>query len=212
MSCDNKFFNIVKAYCDVKDYFNIIKTLHQKFTKNNKFTPMTKQDLEDAVECFMEDRKSAIIIFGHMNTWDVSKITDMSCLFQWHTYFNEDISSWDVSNVTNMESMFEGCEVFNYPLNNWNVSKVTNMNSMFKKCETFNMPLDKWNVSQVTDMSNMFYMCRNFNKTINNWKVSSLKEFNCMFPGCKYYETGYNDPKWYTDIVLDKSINTLLKV
>ena len=45
MSCDNKFFNIVKAYCDVKDYFNIIKAHDQKFTKNNKFTPIKQKKI-----------------------------------------------------------------------------------------------------------------------------------------------------------------------
>ena len=41
------------------------------------------------------------------------------------------ISNWDVSRVTNMSSMFNGAGNFNQPLNNWNVSKVTNMSSMF---------------------------------------------------------------------------------
>ena len=45
-----------------------------------------------------------------------------------------------------------------------------------------------------------------------NGHIYNLKTFNRMFNGCKYYETGYNDPKWYTDIVLDKHMNTLLKV
>ena len=44
-----------------------------------------------------------------MNTWDVSKVTDMSGLFWGHENFDENISNWDVSNVTNMNSMFIGC-------------------------------------------------------------------------------------------------------
>ena len=107
--------------------------IKEKFKKNGRFTPMTKKDLVDAVECFMEDRKLAINIFGHMNTWDVSKITDMSKLFCGYKNFNEDISNWDVSNVTHMNSMFWGCLFFNQDISSWDVSNVTNMSNMFHR-------------------------------------------------------------------------------
>ena len=42
------------------------------------------------------------------------------------------IENWDVSNVTNMSSMFASAISFNQPLNNWNVSNVTDMDDMFK--------------------------------------------------------------------------------
>ena len=41
------------------------------------------------------------------------------------------IENWDVSNVTNMSSLFYGARSFNQPLNNWNVSKVEDMAWMF---------------------------------------------------------------------------------
>ena len=51
------------------------------------------------------------------------------------------IENWDVSNVTNMSSMFASAISFKQPLNNWNVSNVTSMNGMFWDAESFNQPL-----------------------------------------------------------------------
>ena len=41
------------------------------------------------------------------------------------------INTWNVSNVTNMHGMFGGASSFNQPLNHWNVSNVTDMGWMF---------------------------------------------------------------------------------
>ena len=65
-----------------------------------------------------------------LNDIDVSKITDMSSLFE-VTNFNGNISNWDVSNVTNMSGIFVGCESFNQDISSWDVSNVTNMTNMF---------------------------------------------------------------------------------
>ena len=64
------------------------------------------------------------------------------------------INTWDVSEVTNMELLFINRHKFNEPLNNWNVSKVTKMNDMFVYCNAFNQSLSNWNVSKVIDNNN----------------------------------------------------------
>lgn len=55
----------------------------------------------------------------------------MSRMFVRAKSFNQPLNSWDVSNVTNMECMFNGNGIFNQPLASWDVSKVENMGSMF---------------------------------------------------------------------------------
>ena len=45
--------------------------------------------------------------YGPINSWDTSKVTNMSGLFKEAYDFNDDISNWDTSNVTNMNSMFK---------------------------------------------------------------------------------------------------------
>ena len=64
------------------------------------FRTQTKEELQTAVDLWVDDNASALATYGDINTWDVSLITDMSELFQDKLNFNSDISSWDVSNVT----------------------------------------------------------------------------------------------------------------
>ena len=107
-----------------------------------------------------------------------------------------EISNWDVSKVTNMSYMFQDAESFNQPLNNWNVSKVTNMSAMFCFARSFNQPLDNWNVSNVTDMNNMFNDVTFFNHPLNNWNVSKVEDMAWMF----YKASSFNQPlhaPWY---------------
>ena len=77
---------------------------------NNKvkmvFQPQTKEELKTAVNLYCENKKQAIEKYGIINTWDVSKITDMSYLFKNKSEFDEDISNWNVSNVKYMNEMF----------------------------------------------------------------------------------------------------------
>ena len=55
------------------------------------FKPLTKDALREAVEMWMEDNTLAIDIYGDINTWDTSLITDMSNLFLNKTTFNHHI-------------------------------------------------------------------------------------------------------------------------
>ena len=82
------------------------------------------------------------------------------------------IENWDVSNVTNMDRVFYGANSFNQPLNKWNVSKVTSMEVMFEEAVSFNQPLNKWDVSNVTNMDDMFKSAESFNQPLNKWDVS----------------------------------------
>jgi len=96
------------------------------------YTFKTKQELQDAVDLWCENRADALEKYGHISYWDVSQITDMSKLFQDAIEFNQPIGYWDVSSVTNMSYMFNSAEKFNQPIGNWDVSKVTIMDEMFK--------------------------------------------------------------------------------
>lgn len=125
--------------------------------------------------------------------WDVSRVRDMSNLFEGYSTFNEPLTNWDVSRVTNMFSMFYYCHNFNQPLNHWNVSNVTNMNMMFYNCTNFNQPLGNWDVSRVMDMENMFLNCRNFNQDLSNWNVSNVSNISDMFGGCRSLTI---NPEW----------------
>jgi surface protein len=106
-----------------------------------RFTPANKEQLRDAIHA-MDKRTGIHTEHGHINDWDVSRVTNMTVLFSHLDDFNQPLNNWNVSNVTNMSYMFFYCHAFNQPLNHWNVSNVTNMQGMFYNCHSFNQPLD----------------------------------------------------------------------
>ena len=103
---------------------------------NYKYFPQTKEELKEIIEKRIKDEGNEV----DLNDIDVSKITDMSNLFEFSN-FNGDISNWDVSNVTNMRDMFYDCKLFNQDISEWNVSNVTDMRNMFYEYNNFNQDI-----------------------------------------------------------------------
>ena len=123
----------------------------------------------------------------NMNSWDVSKVTDMYQMFYGASAFNGDISNWDVSSVTNMRNMFYAASSFNGDISKWDVSKVTNMYNMFHFAFAFNGDISKWDVSKVTNMGGMFYYAKAFNGDISKWDVSKVTNMESMFYGARLF-------------------------
>ncbi len=225
-------------------YLKYMKTRNKYFyrTKNNqsqtrknrrrqrggvRFKPTTKEELKTAAIAYMRQENHD---YGHIRTWDITLVTDLSGLFEnmgtvnnnifdgiqeWDTSnvtnmadmfggcenFNQPLNAWSVSNVTNMSGMFEICHDFNQPLDTWNVSHVINMKKIFSDCLLFNQPLNTWNVSNVIDMSTMFLGCVNFNQPLNNWNVSNVTNMHGMFYGCDTFDQPLND--WNVSNITD---------
>ena len=89
-----------------------------------KNEPLTNDTIKTAVTLWITDEEEATEIYGLINEWDVSKVTDMSRLFNGKESFNEDISGWDVSSVNNMRDMFRDAKVFDQDISGWDVSNV----------------------------------------------------------------------------------------
>ena len=117
---------------------------------------------------------------GDLSKWDVSGVTDMKCMF-FAVRFNCDLSKWDVSSVTGMWGMFGGATSFSGDLSNWDVSSATDMCHMFSDAKSFNGDLSKWDVSSVTNMSHMFFTAKTFNCDLSKWDVSSVTDMSDMF-------------------------------
>lgn len=109
---------------------------------NNRRLPFTNKSLLFAVKQFQNNKSEAIKLYGPIEEWNTSEVTDMSYLFEANIVFNEDISEWDTSSVTNMQYMFKNASAFNQPLNKWNTSSVKDMSHMFEYAIKFNQPLD----------------------------------------------------------------------
>ena len=114
-----------------------------------------------AVNLYARNEKEGEEKYGHINTWNVSGVTNMGALFGFAKSFNQLLNKWDVGNIIHMEWMFCNALSFNQPLDNWNVSNVITMIKMFKYAQSFNQPLSNWNVGKVTNMDDMGYMFDN---------------------------------------------------
>lgn len=61
----------------------------------------------------------ASLIYGDLECWDVSQVTDMSGAFAYQDEINEGVECWDVSSVTDMSDMFFEASSFDQNLNSW---------------------------------------------------------------------------------------------
>ena len=153
------------------------------------FQPQTKEELQTAVNLWVDDNTTALENYGEINTWDVSQIVDMSGLFRNKNLFNSDISGWDVSSVTSMGAMFENASSFDGDISGWDVSNVTDMFGMFVNAASFSSDLSTWDVSNVTNMQGLFacYGCNStFNSDLSSWDVSNVVNMRGMFSWITY--------------------------
>jgi len=111
---------------------------------------MSDASIRMAVEAWLADAAAAEATYGHISTWDTSRVRDMSWLFCARSWsgcntaaasFNDDISAWDTSGVTTMYAMFYHASSFNRAIGRWSVDKVTNMNKMFRGAKAFDQDL-----------------------------------------------------------------------
>jgi len=189
-----------------------------------KFTPQHSAELHNAVEkCLDHSPKGdcASGPHGHMREWDMSRITDMSSIFNGAPSFNGDISKWDVSHVTDMHSMFMSTNsfngdistfdtssvkdmsfmfaystMFNGDISNWDVSSAKNMHGMFSAATSFNGDISKWHVSSVTNMHGMFKSASSFNIDISDWDVSSVMNMDEMFKSAESFNQKLCGAAW----------------
>ena len=97
---------------------------------------------------------------------DTSDIIDMSYLFEDTKRKNFDgIETWNVSNVTDMKCMFKNTEYFNADLSKWNVHKVIDMSEMFSNTKYFNCDLTSWNIDNLKYFEYIFENADSFKNT-----------------------------------------------
>ena len=192
----------------LKSYIQEKLIIKKNKNTSYKYFPQTKEELKDIIRQRIKDEGNEVdlndvdvskiidmsYLFegtdfnGYISSWDVSNVKDMTCMFCGCKSFNQDISNWDVSNVKYMGSIFYMCNSFNQDISNWDVSKVKDMNRAFCTCKTFNQDISNWDVSNVTNMYGMFYKCEQFNQDISNWDVYKVNNIYRIFDYCPIEE------------------------
>ena len=119
--------------------------------------------------------------YGHIGTWDVSQVTNMSSLFKDKTNFNDDISGWDTAAVSNMTFMFMNATAFNQDIGSWNTAAVTNTYCMFYRASAFNQDIGSWNTGNMISMNAMFNNATAFNQDIGSWNTAAVANMQEMF-------------------------------
>lgn len=136
---------------------NFIKNkLNNKIKNQVFFIPKNREELDKSIICYYTNKEESIKLYGIINYWDVSKIYDMSKLFNGIIFmssfisqskeFYEDISDWNVSHVKYMKYIFTYCKDFGHSvIEKWNISNVKDKELMFE--------YPKWNISNISNES-----------------------------------------------------------
>lgn len=142
---------------------------------DGKYRPTTKETLKILLDDISINFDGDSDVF--LGDIDTSAITDMSGLFKdiWLSEF-DGIETWDTSKVKDMSHMFSGAKNFNQPLNSWNVGNVRLMMYMFNGATSFNQSLDKWDVSHVEDMKEIFRGAKSFNQDLSHWNLNRIED------------------------------------
>ena len=157
-----------------------------------------RTDLLAARDAWCENPTLAQLVYGHIGTWDVSNVRDMTQMFcavnsslpdqGWAadcntacSDFDDDVSEWDMSGVSSTHQMFREAASFNQDIGRWELSRVDNMGFMFMNADSFNQDVGGWETSSVTNMYSMFNRAASFNQDIGRWNVSKVKIMNFMF-------------------------------
>jgi len=157
---------------------------------------LDNDSIRTAVDAWLSTPTAAKPMYGHISTWETRRVTDMSYLFAWKSYFNEDISAWDTSGVTTMESMFLDASAFNGDIAGWAVESVTTMNRMFRGASSFNQDIGAWDTSGVTTMYAMFMYASAFDQDIGAWNIDSATSMYQMFASALAFD---QDLGWCVD-------------
>ena len=112
-----------------------------------KYKPQTKDELKKLTE----DESICL------SDIDTSNIANMTELFRNSKRKNfEGIETWNTSKVTDMSLMFNNAQYFNHDLNSWNTENLKKINYMFLGASNFNKYPDKWNLNNIKEAYDVF--------------------------------------------------------
>lgn len=135
--------------------------------------------------------------YGHIATWDVRDVTDMSLPFSnMDSEIIADLSFWDTRQVTTMRGMFSRQPEFNGEIRSWHTRLVTDMSCMFFGARKFNRDIGGWDTENVTTMGNMFSFAESFDQNIGEWNTRNVTDMESMFSNATAFNCGNSKMDW----------------
>ena len=234
ISINNKFNGFKKnknIIYNIEDFTKPVTILNDKFVQNNKekcyiiynnkkyklnSTFKFEKNGPNEIELYeVEQLKDlsymfcdvySIKCFNFLSNWDVSKIENLSHIFQnfssssnyslhqkYKAYTPDSlpeidlnpIKYWDVSNVENMSYMFSNRKINSIKaLEKWDLFKVKTLEGMFEGCYLNSLEgIEYWTLFNCSSIKRMFSYCKGFISLtpLKDWNTSEIKDFSHLF-------------------------------
>ena len=131
--------------------FFVIKNDDENQGQRETLPIPTIMELYRAVDAFLSGNGIDSIeqIYGNIEAWDVSILSDFQELFSVNRNpnaqtFNADLSQWNVSLGLSFLAMFRGARAFNADISGWGMNRAITIESMFENATNFRQDLCPW--------------------------------------------------------------------
>ena len=147
-------------------------------------TPLTDQNIRQAVILWELDRGAARDQYGEIEKWDTSNVTSFRYLFQdRQDEFKHNLNAWNTSQVTSLFGLAQNAPFFQAEIGGWDTSSVRDITRAFSGASKFAGDISLFEMGNVVSMLYAFDGAETFNSQISNWNTSSCVSMLGLFQG-----------------------------